>query len=249
MSQATPTLPQRRSLKMQALAGWAAFTLIGPGAVMYMRGLRGNRIEGIESARRVYREAIASGRPTLVCPNHLTMFDSIFLHHAFASVADYLRDFRRFSWNVPAIENFKKNPFLRAITYLGKTVPIDRHGDARHHKKVLDTIKYLVSSGEVCTIFPEGGRSRTGRIDPSKVTSGVGHVLKDLDRPQVLCTYLRGEKQKTWSFLPARGDTLHLYVELLEPVTAERGARASRDLSRQVIDKLKQMEDAHFARV
>ena len=78
--------------------------------------LLGERIiEGVEEARRIYREALADGRPVIVCANHLTMVDSIYLHHAFASIADYLVSFRRFSWNVPAVENFKRNLLLRSI--------------------------------------------------------------------------------------------------------------------------------------
>ena len=245
---AKPLPPEEvASLRRQALVGWAAFTIVGPGAVFYMRVLRGHRIEGLDEARRVYREALATGRPVIVCPNHLTMVDSIYLHHAFASIADYLVSFRRFSWNVPAIENFQSNMLLRAITYVGKSIPIDRSGDAAHLKRVLDKIKYVVSHGDVCTLFPEGGRSRTGRIEPDKVTYGVGNILKDLDRPIVLCAYLRGERQVTWSSVPERGDTLHLYVEPISPTTESKGVRASRELARQVIDKLKAMEDAHFS--
>lgn len=236
------------SLRRQSQVGRAAFTIVGPGAVFYMRVLRGHRIEGMAAARRVYREAFDTRRPVLVCANHLTMVDSIYLHHAFASVFDYLRDFRLFSWNVPAIENFHRNVLLRTITYVGKSIPIDRQGDAAHLKKVLDKIKHVVSHGDVCTLFPEGGRSRTGRVEPDRVTYGVGNVLKDLDRPIVLCAYLRGERQVTWSGVPERGDTLHLYVEPIEPKTDATGVRASRELARQVIEKLKAMEDAHFAR-
>jgi 1-acyl-sn-glycerol-3-phosphate acyltransferase len=236
------------SLRVQSIFGWAAFAIVGPGAVFYMRWLRAHRIVGLEEARRVYREALANGRPVVVCANHLTMVDSIYLHHAFASITDYLLSFRRFSWNVPAIENFKKNPFLRTVTYLGKTIPIDRSGDGAHLKNVLEKIKYVVSHGDVCTLFPEGGRSRTGRVDPAKVTFGVGHILRDLERPLVVCAYLRGARQETWSSVPVRGDTLHLSVEVIEPVTSDTGLRASKDLSRQVIAKLKEMEDAHFAR-
>jgi 1-acyl-sn-glycerol-3-phosphate acyltransferase len=245
---AKPLAPEEvASLRRQALVGWAAFTIVGPGAVLYMRVLRGHRIDGMRAARRVYRDALATGRPVIVCANHLTMVDSIYLHHAFASVVDYLVSFRRFSWNVPAVENFKSNPWLRAITYVGKTIPIDRGGDAAHLKKVLDKIKHVVSHGDVCTLFPEGGRSRTGRIDPEKATSGVGNILKDLEKPIVICAYLRGAQQDTWSAVPKRGDTLHLYVEAIEPRTDATGMRASRELARQVIEKLKAMEDAHFS--
>src|SRR5512140_2434367 len=128
---AKPLPPEEvASLRRQALVGRAAFTIVGPGAVFYMRVLRGHRIEGMAEARRIYEETRAKGRPILVCANHLTMLDSIYLHHAFASVADYLRDLRRFSWNVPAIANFQRTLFPRTITYVGKSIPIDRGGDA-----------------------------------------------------------------------------------------------------------------------
>ena len=130
------------------------------------------------------------------------------------------------------------------MTYLGKCIPIDREGDAAHHKSVLDKIKWLVTQGDVVTIFPEGGRSRTGRVEPDAVTYGIGQILQDLDRPQVVCVYLRGEHQETWSDLPAKGDRLRLDVQLLEPRTTETGRRAARDLSRQVILTLQAMEKA-----
>jgi hypothetical protein len=240
---------ERALLKVQALLGWAVFPVLGPGSIGYMRIIRGHRVVGLDAARRLYEEALASGRPTLVCANHLTMVDSAFLHHGFGSLAGYWRRFDRFAWNVPAVENFSRSAALRAITYFGKTIPIDRAGDDAHRKKVLDKLNHLVTHGQVVTLFPEGGRSRTGRVDPATVTYGIGQILKDLDHPQVLCAYVRGEKQATFGNLPARGDTIHFYAELLTPTTSERGLRAARDLSRQVIMKLKAMEDAHFASV
>jgi 1-acyl-sn-glycerol-3-phosphate acyltransferase len=254
---------QRRALRIQALAGWLAFGAIGPLAVAFMRGVRANRIEGIEDARRVYRGALATGRPVIVAANHLTLTDSFYLHHGLDSLGAYMMDFRRLSWNVAAVENFGRHPVVRTITYLGKTLLIDRAGDAEHHKQVLDTITYLVARGDVCTIFPEGGRSRSGLVETDKVTYGIGRILIRLHDPIVVCAYLRGERQTTWSAFPARGDTLHLRAATLEPKTGEQepagrssaasmasshGLRASRDLARQVIEKLKSMENEHFLR-
>jgi hypothetical protein len=238
---------ERHSLTLQGIAGHLAFAVVGPGAVFYMRRIRGNRIEGLETARRVYRQALSTGRPTIVCANHLTMFDSLYLLHAFGSTVDYLIDFRSFAWNVPAIENFSSNLLWRTVVYLGKCIPIDRAGDATHHKNVLDKLAYLAQRGEPCMIFPEGGRSRTGRVDVESVTYGVGKVLAALERPQVVCAYLRGDQQKSYSDMPARGDTLHLSAEVIEPRTSQTGLRAARDLSRQVAEKLRQMEERFFA--
>ena len=236
------------ALRTQAQVGRVAFALVGPLTALYLRVLRGNRLDGVEHARQVYRDVLAMGRPVVVCANHLTMVDSFFLHLALAPLTDYLADFRRLAWNVPAIENFQRNPFLRVLTYVGKTVPIDRAGDAAHHKRVLGKLRHLAEHGEVCAIFPEGGRSRTGRIETTEVKYGVGQILRELERPIVLCAYLRGDKQTTWGTLPAFGDTVRLSVEVLEPSTRETGLRASRDLASQVIHKLKSMEEAHFAR-
>jgi 1-acyl-sn-glycerol-3-phosphate acyltransferase len=237
---------EQTALRLQALAGWGAFALVGPGSVLTMRVARAHRIEGMEEARRVYREALRSGRPTLICANHLTMVDSAFLHHALASLGDYLKDFRRFSWNVPATEHFTTNALLRALIYLGKCIAIDRSGTPEHRRSVLARVKYLAARGEVIMLFPEGGRSRTGRVDVENVMYGVGEILRDLENPQVVCAYLRGDKQETYGGLPAFGDTLHIRVELLDPKTTATGLRASRDLSRQVIEKLRVMEEDFF---
>jgi len=235
-------------LRLQRALGWAAFAATGPGCVLAMRVVRQNRLEGIAEARRVYREALATGRPTIICANHLTMVDSGFLHWAMAPLPEYLLHFDRFSWNVAAVEHFERNPFLRALTFLCKVVPIDREGDEAHRKAVLDKIRWLVSHGEVLTLFPEGTRSRSGRIEPENVTYGVGQILQGLERPQVLCAYLRGRRQQVATGVPAYGDTVELRVKLIEPTTQLAGLRGVRDLSRQVIAALKGMEEEWFAR-
>ncbi len=151
------TKRERRSLAVQAFLGRFAFIAIGPAAVFLMRWVRGHRIEGLRAARRIYQEAVATGRPTLVCANHLTMFDSAFLLHAFGSTFDYLANFRLFSWNVPAVENFTRSLFWRTVVYFGKCVPIDRAGDPAHHRTVLDRLAYLVTRREVCGDLPGRG--------------------------------------------------------------------------------------------
>jgi 1-acyl-sn-glycerol-3-phosphate acyltransferase len=208
-----------------------------------MRVLRNNRLEGVPEARRRYKAALATGRPTVICANHLTIVDSAYLHWALAPLWEYLLRFRLFPWNVAAVEHLKSTPPLVVICFLGKVLPIDRFGSDAHRKGVVDKLKWLLGHGEVCVLFPEGTRSRTGRIDPATVTYGVGQILRELDRPQVLCAYLRGSKQQQMSSLPIYGDTVKLELELIEPSTEQTGLRAVRDLSRQVIDKLKQMED------
>ncbi|MBK7859732.1 MAG: 1-acyl-sn-glycerol-3-phosphate acyltransferase [Archangiaceae bacterium] len=237
-----------RALRVQRAIGRACFPLVGLGSVLTMRVLRNNRVEGVARARRVFREALATRRPLLICANHLTMVDSAYLSSALAPLAEYLVHYRRFPWNVAAREHFERNPALAAIVYLGKVVPLDRDGDDAHRREVVARLRWLVSRGEVLMLFPEGTRSRTGRIDPGSVTYGVGQILAGLHRPLVLCAYLRGRRQQAASAVPAWGDVLDLELEPFAPVTAQRGLRAARDLSRQVIGRLKAMENAWLER-
>lgn len=233
----------RLSLLFQRLLGWLFFVLVGPGSLFTMGLLRRNRIEGVAEVRRRYREALATGRPTLIAANHLTMVDSAYLQWALCPLWQYYVSYRRFPWNVAAVEHLKSRPPLLVICYLGKVLPIDRDGTDAHRKQVLDKLRWLLERGEVAMIFPEGTRSRTGRIDVESTTYGVGQLLKDIDNPQVICAYIRGKKQERMSSVPHFGDTVHIELEVIEPKTTQTGLRAVRDLSRQVIVKLKEMED------
>jgi len=223
-----------------------ALPLLGPATFLCLRTFGRYRIANLRDIRRMYRRAIEQGRPTVVCANHLTMIDSLLLHYALGSLTSYVFHFRRLSWNVAASENFFANPVLRMIAYLGKTLPVDRAGSVEHRSRVLDQIRHLLLEGDVVTLFPEGGRSRTGTIEPEAVTYGVGKVLKDYPRPLVVCVYLRGRHQTGYSTIPAPHDEIYLDLELLEPRTEERGVRAGKEISRQIIDKLKDMEQRYF---
>jgi 1-acyl-sn-glycerol-3-phosphate acyltransferase len=243
----TLTTREILALKLQAAVDWVTFPFIGPATVFWLRWMRGYRIDGLADARRTFKRAVALRRPMVICANHLTMIDSLLIHHALCSVVTMFVRFRLFSWNVPAIENFKKSWLLRLYTFLGKTIPIDRAGSAEHHRNVLDKLRYLVSRGQVCTLFPEGGRSRTGTIQIDQVTYGVGQILKEQQAPLVVCVYVRGKSQRNYSYFPARNDTIFVEAQVFEPRTDATGLRGARDLSRQVIAKLKEMEDRRLA--
>jgi 1-acyl-sn-glycerol-3-phosphate acyltransferase len=234
-------------LRFQRALGRLAFPVLGLCAIFYMRWLRRNRVENLDALRRAYREALGRGRPTIICANHLTLTDSFYLHYAFGSIPAYFFRWRLFSWNVPAVENFTHTLRLRLMTYLFKCVAIDRAGSSEHHAHVFGKLRWLLERGDAVTIFPEGTRSRTGRIDPERVTYGVGSLLKDLSDPIVICAYVRGDRQETWSDYPSKGDVIRIDLEVLEPQVTTKGMRAARDIARQIITKLKAMEDRRLS--
>ena len=98
-------------------------------------------------------------------------------------------------------------------------------------------------------IFPEGTRSRTGRITVETVSYGIGKIIKELPGCDVLCVYLRGASQDSYSHFPVKGETFSIDLELMAPVTKFKGLRAVRDYSAQVISRMKQMENRYFAQI
>jgi 1-acyl-sn-glycerol-3-phosphate acyltransferase len=243
-------IPKRIQYKrqIQRTVDWIFFPILAPIIIFILRHIRKNRIENHKKMRTLFKRiAGESDIPTLICANHLTKMDSIYIHHAFASIPYYWKHFRLFSWNIPAKENFWRNPLDRLVTYLGKCIPIVRTGSAQHHKEVLDTLRYLLHRGELCTVFPEGGRSETGRIEMENVRYGVGTILKGLSDYRVFCVYMRGRSQEGMTDMPPRGDSIYFDFKVITPQSIQKGRRAERDIARTIIEKLKEMENEYFA--
>ncbi len=238
----------RFKCKIQKILDWVFFPILAPIIIFILKHVRKNRIQDHKKIRMLFKRIAGESKiPTLICANHLTKVDSIYIHHAFASVPFYWKHFRLFSWNIPAKENFWSSPLDRLITYLGKCIPIVRTGSPEHHKEVLDTLRYLLARGELCTIFPEGGRSLTGRVEVENVRYGVGTILNGLPDYRVFCVYMRADHQKEMTDMPPRGDSLYFDFKVITPQSIQKGKRAERDISRTIIQKIKEMEDSYFA--
>jgi hypothetical protein len=58
--------------------------------------------------------------------------------------------------------------------------------------------------------------------------------------------YLRGDHQDGYSDMPVRGERFRGSVSVIEPKTSYRGLRASRDIARQIAQRLANMEQEYF---
>ena len=183
----------------------------------------------------------------LVCANHLTLVDSVFLGYVMMPPWRYLLHYRWLPWNLPERRNFNRNPLDTATCYLTKCIPVTRGGDREEVKRTLEKCHHLLETGYTILVFPEGGRSRTGRIDVENFSYGVGRFVKNLDRMKILCIYFRGDGQATWSSIPKPGDTFSMAVEVFEPERLEyTGLKAQRDYAGQIIRQLSRMEERYF---
>ena len=245
-AQALP-LRERAQLVIQREVGRLLAPLWVTLVMGAMRFGMGWRIEGIAEARRAYRKLCGGSRGgVLVCANHLTMVDSFMIGWALAPAWWYVLHYGRLQWNTPERENFARTRIMRLAIYVAKCIPVRRGGDRREVGRVLSRFTWLLSRGEAGLMFPEGGRSRSGRVDVLASTYGVGRIARALPGLRVLCVYLRGDGQATWSDYPARGERFRIRVEELEPKSDRGGLRGSIEVSRQILAKLGDMEREYF---
>ncbi len=237
----------RLSLAVQREVGRLLGPIWIPLVAAVMRFWFGWRIEGARETRaefrRIWRE---SSSPLLICANHLTMVDSFLIAAALGSPGWFVTHYASLPWNTPARENFAHTPLLRAATYVAKCIPVSRGGDRGEVGRVISRITWLLGTGQAALIFPEGGRSRKGRVDTEAVTYGVGRMIKAFPDCRVLCVYLRGERQEGFTALPAPGERFRVRLEAMEPKSSRGGLRGSLELSGQILRRLADMEQRHF---
>jgi 1-acyl-sn-glycerol-3-phosphate acyltransferase len=176
------------------------------------------------------------------------MIDSFILSYAIFSFSQHIISFRKLPWNLPERGNYRGNVLLVFLSYLSKCIPVERGGPREKTKKVLDKCTYLLRNGETIMIFPEGRRSRTGRVDKEGFSYGIGRFVKDVENCKVMCMYLRGDKQDSYSIIPAWGEKFSVQIEIFTPQHVEGSdLKVQREYATQIINRLVKMEEDYFA--
>jgi 1-acyl-sn-glycerol-3-phosphate acyltransferase len=183
----------------------------------------------------------------LICANHLTLIDSLIIQWALAPGWRLFVRPRWFIWNLPDKHNISVNLPMRVLGYLGKCVPVIRKGPPEEARRTLDKVAFLLSRGQSVLVFPEGGRSRVGHVDPDRVMYGIGRMLQEAAGARVLCVFARGVGQREYGNYPRPGETFFLRLAAFTPVTPFQGLRADRDLAMQIVGRLTEMEQEYFA--
>lgn len=210
--------------------------------------LMGYRIRDMKAVRALCRREFEKHEgPWLICANHLTMVDSPLLSYAMLSLRAHLCSYRWIPWNLPERTNFR-NPFLILLCYLSKCIPVQRGGPRAEMRQTLAKCNYLLSRKQRLLIFPEGGRSRTGRVETEQFSYGVGRFVEDSGGDlRVMCLYLRGDGQASYGTIPAFGERFTVMVDVFKPEkSALTGLRAQRDYAGQIIGRLTEMENHYF---
>ncbi|MGM0453810.1 MAG: lysophospholipid acyltransferase family protein [Thermodesulfobacteriota bacterium] len=232
----------RRQYRLGRLAVFAAAPLI-----FLAVKLAGYRVRELVRIRREIKQMMQrhSG-PWLIWSNHLTMIDSVILAYAMFPVYRYMFQYRLLPWNVPEDTNFNRNPLVALLCYLLKCIPVRRGGDRKSVRQSMEKVAHLLASGQSLMIFPEGTRARTGRISSENGTYHVGRLFRQVPGIRVMCVYLRGDRQDSYSNFPKFGENFTMAVSQCIPHTRSVGLRANRECARQIIDHLLTMESAYF---
>ena len=238
----------RLLLGLQYLLGRLAVVITGPLIFLAVR-LRGYRIRDLERIRsevgRLQREHEG---PWIICPNHLTMIDSVLISYGMASFFGHCIRFTRVPWNLPERDNFQRNLFLAVICYLGKCLPVNRGGSREELQRLFDKCRSVLGLRQSLLIFPEGGRSRTGRVNRENFSYGVGRFLDECPGCRVMLVYLRGDNQESFGMMPRRGECLTMNVEVFDPGSVDgAGLRLQREYARRIVERLAGMEEEYFA--
>jgi hypothetical protein len=237
----------RGALRLQLLVARLAFPILWSGGVAWLRFVKRLTVPRRNAIRRQFREIIEQSKgPIIVCSNHLTLVDTMVIVWVLAGFTGYVARFRRFPWSLPEKQNFPNNIPWRIVSYIGKSLFVIRRGPREKIQRVMAKIEYLLARGEALSIFPEGARSRTGRVDTTDFAYGVGQIVQAAPDPRVICLYVRGRAQRQYTSTPHTGDEIYVELAEIRPTTESPGMRGARDIARQVIQKLADMEADFF---
>jgi 1-acyl-sn-glycerol-3-phosphate acyltransferase len=235
-------------LGVQYLLGRLAVVIAGPFIFLAVR-LRGYRIRDLERIRsEVARLQKEHEGPWIICPNHLTMIDSVLISIGMASLSAFMLRFKRVPWNLPERDNFQRNLFLAVLCYLFKCLPVNRGGSREELQRLFDKCRHVLGWRQSLMIFPEGGRSRTGRVDKEGYSYGVGRFLDMCPGCKTLLVYLRGDGQEAFGTIPRFGERFTMTVEVFDPGKLDGGGlRLQREYARRIVERLAGMEEEYFA--
>jgi 1-acyl-sn-glycerol-3-phosphate acyltransferase len=176
----------------------------------------------LHRARCIGSDQVPATGPVIVAPNHFSFLDHFF-------VAVFLRGHVRF---MAKSQLFK--PPMQFIYRHGGVFPVRRgHRD----EEAFLTAEHILRHGGLVTLYPEAGRSRTGKL-AKHAKPGVGRLALDSGAPVVPVAIHGTLKARNWKRLQFPKVT----ILFGEPVAFPAEAGAPRERHQEVADEI-------FARV
>lgn len=169
-------------------------------------------------ARSISADNVPAVGPVIVAPNHFSYADHFF-------VACFLRRRVRFM----AKSQLFKGPMAWLYSH-GGVFPVRRgHRDA----EALTTARTILANGDTITMYPEGGRSRTGEL-AERARPGVGRLALESGASVVPVAIHGSARVRNWR----RGDIPRITVHYGRPMRWESVENPTRAQQQAVSDEV-----------
>lgn len=130
---------------------------------------------------------------------------------------------------------FKKElsyiPFFGWAVAAYGSIPVDRSGGSSAMKKMLEVAKTFIAKGRSIIIFPEGTRTKPGKVVDYK--PGVAFLYQNIDAPLIPVAHNTGLFWKKRSFLRYPGKII---FEFMPPIEKKLDKRDFMDKLRNIIE-------------
>lgn len=186
------------------------------------------------------RENVGSRKNTVLLPNHQSMIDG-FLVGAAVFFPRCILQPRLLPWLPAAYENFFANPVLRWFSDNWKCLPVK---EGRKDFGAMKRMEACLKQGTMI-VFPEGTRSRDGKILPPR--SGIGYVMMRT-KPKAVPVCLDGMDRvlPVGAFFPGIFQTIYIWYgeapDLEEYYQKKIGRDSAQDAIERVFSDVKKMQ-------
>ncbi len=150
--------------------------------------------------RAVVDPAIDPEQPYMFCQNHTNLFDHVVLYDATPHFKQGLE-----------LESHFRIPFYGWFMRARGTIPV-RPGKQGQTPAIMDRMRKEIAKGHSILAFPEGHRTRDGRVGPFR--KGVFYIARDLGipiAPVAVTGMYRVNRKGSWLIRP--GHTVTVYVD------------------------------------
>jgi 1-acyl-sn-glycerol-3-phosphate acyltransferase len=147
------------------------------------------------------KENIPLTGPLILIANHVNLFDPFFLLFSFPRWINFM-----------AKEELFRSPFLRPWLRWAGSLSISRGGRVTEKQEMLKSARDALEKGLILGMFPEGGRSRDGKLRKGK--SGSAVIASKTNVPILPVGIIGTDKIKGISWLWKRP---HIIVNIGKP--------------------------------
>lgn len=165
--------PENPSLWDKTTSYSLVASVICPSVLFMMHVLNRTEIVGRQHIRNL-------NPPWMLMSNHVTLLDDVFLDPLILFPHMY-KGYRYIPFHAPEERNFYKNSLSAWFMKKVKAIPLMRGRGPL--QEGMDRLISAVKSGGLLHIYPEGTRTRSGKIERGK--SGVGRLIHESGAPVV----------------------------------------------------------------